>query len=389
MNIETQRKVQTVRDQLAGAFLEREQEVEILMLALLAGEHACLLGMAGTGKSEMLRKLASVLGMTGDDYFEIVMNKFTTPEQFLGPFSYQGVVQDKYERNTARRLPRAKVAFMDEVFKSGAALNTLLPIMCEGTFENGNGVEKIPLRLLVSASNELPEDESLAALLDRFALRWWVKPIQDRDNRRKLFQIASKSGRRAGAVGEVTARLSEAEWDEAMTDVMSVALCEDVAESLLSFREQLEREGIEYADRRWVKIVRVLQAKAYLEGDTEIDELHFAALTPALWSERDHIATVQRVAEAAVNPLLKECRDYYAKGSAEAWRLVESGDRQAMFAAPTILKKAKEKIVARRDAATGKTAQRIDALVVEMRGEFERLRETVKRKHAESMADKF
>lgn len=69
-------------------------------------------------------------------------------------------------------LPKASVAFIDEIFKANSAiLNTLLTILNERLYDNGSTRETVPLLCLVGASNELPESEELDALYDRFLLR--------------------------------------------------------------------------------------------------------------------------------------------------------------------------------------------------------------------------
>ena len=73
-------------------------------------------------------------------------------------------------------------AFADEIFKAGSSiLNTMLRILNERTFENGDGqFRKVPLAMCVAASNEWPGDDGgkeLGALFDRFLLRCKVDPL--------------------------------------------------------------------------------------------------------------------------------------------------------------------------------------------------------------------
>jgi MoxR-like ATPase len=66
------------------------------------------------------------------------------------------------------------------VFKANSAvLNSLLTILNERLFDNGNARVPVPLLCLVGASNELPESEELDALYDRFLLRCAVAQVSD------------------------------------------------------------------------------------------------------------------------------------------------------------------------------------------------------------------
>src|SRR5262249_12700742 len=69
-------------------------------------------------------------------------------------------------------LPEADIVFLDEVFKSNSAiLNSLLTLLNERRFTSGGQIIKCPLLSAFGASNEVPSDETLAAIFDRFILR--------------------------------------------------------------------------------------------------------------------------------------------------------------------------------------------------------------------------
>ena len=111
----------------------------------------------------------------GARYFQWLLTKFTTPEEVFGAVSLRALEQDEYRRVTTRKLPEAHVAFLDEVFKaSSSILNALLTLLNERRFHNGREIVAVPLLTLFGAANELPEEDELAAIYDRFLVRFVV-----------------------------------------------------------------------------------------------------------------------------------------------------------------------------------------------------------------------
>ena len=164
----------------------KDEAVGLALLSAIAGESIFFLGLPGTAKSMISRRITCAFRDIDQekDYFEYLMNEFSTPDEICGPVSLAKLNQDEYVRKTEGYLPSAKVAFLDEIWKSGPAiLNTLLTIINEKKFHNGKKVEKVPLISLAAASNELPErNRGLEALWDRFILRVIVNPVNNDDD---------------------------------------------------------------------------------------------------------------------------------------------------------------------------------------------------------------
>jgi len=146
-------KFAAARKELSAALMEREEEVDLVLTALVADEHVLLVGPPGCGKSLLLD---SLLSWTGGTKFSILFTKYTVPEECFGPVSLAALKEDRYVRVTAGKLPEADYCFLDEVYKaSSAILNTLLKILHERVYDAGDGVAReVPLKLCVAASNE-------------------------------------------------------------------------------------------------------------------------------------------------------------------------------------------------------------------------------------------
>jgi MoxR-like ATPase len=249
-------------DALEQGLVERRRHVRLALLAALAGEHTLLIGPPGTAKSELARRLH--LAFEDARYFERLLTRFSVPEELFGPLSISALEQDRYERQTAGYLPQASIAFIDEVFKANSAiLNALLTLLNERKFDNGAGREDCPLISVIGATNDVPAGEVAEAFFDRFLVRLPVEPVSPAGFRALLAIESAAPLRLEGA-------LSARERDAIALAAHAVAVGAAVADLLAEARAHLAAQKCYVSDRRWVKVVRLLQVAAATESRFEL-----------------------------------------------------------------------------------------------------------------------
>jgi MoxR-like ATPase len=317
-------KLLDLEAEINGRVFEREEAVRGFIVGLLSRSHVLFLGKKGAAKSMLLRLLCDGVRWEGvadgqDPYFRAQLTRDATTDELFGPVSAKGYAEDTFRRNTSGMLPEAKVALIEEVYKSNpTVLTRLLTIMAEGLFKNGTEPERrAPLRLLVGSSNELPDerDDSLEAFHDRFVLRYDIGYMKDPHNVRRMMERANAGGAAGhaspgGNATSIAPLLTEAEVDEAAAAARTVD-ASPVFDALEGVLEEVAALEIELSDRRQAALVGLIKAEAYLAGRESAERSDLSVLAHALWESEDHIADVKRIMMKAANPRAARAQEIF------------------------------------------------------------------------------
>src|SRR6476659_1504105 len=173
-------RINRFRQSLGRFFVQKQEIIDLMTGAAIAQEPLLLVGPPGTAKSDLVLKFKDALGVADEDYFEYMLTRFTEPSEIIGAIDIAKLRDGSYIRRKQGKLPTARVAFLDEIFKSNSAiLNILLTIINEKKFYQDGVPEPVPLRVLFAATNEIPEQGELAALKDRFVLKVMSRSVAD------------------------------------------------------------------------------------------------------------------------------------------------------------------------------------------------------------------
>jgi hypothetical protein len=237
----------------------------------------------------------------GAGYFEILMTRFTTPDEVVGPVSIEALRNNQFRRVTDGFLPKSHAAFLDELFTAGPAiLNIMLSILHGGVFHNGGIPETTDLLVTVAASNRIPHDPDLRPFFDRFVMRaetrqlsreeetglalfssWLREGVKLQTGERVPFpQLASLHDLRVlnRVLGfslpepEAPERengwlhtLADEQWNAMQEGFFKDATVGEMIRLMLSFQQS--SGTVETNVRRMLKLYKVMRARAALRGD--------------------------------------------------------------------------------------------------------------------------
>lgn len=247
-----------VIDVLKRRFVGRDEVVDLIALAVVAGEHLFLHGPPGTAKSALIRQFATAVR---GHYFEYLLTRFSEPNEVFGPIDLVRLREGTVATVTTGMLPEAEFVFLDELFNANSAiLNNLLSVLNERVYRRGAEVHQLPVLSLFSASNHLPEDDALKALFDRFLLRCHVDNLK-REAMPRLLAAGwelEESVMTESTVGASDLRALSRE----VYQVDLAGISERYADVVFKVRDL----GVALSDRRAVKILKLVAASALLCG---------------------------------------------------------------------------------------------------------------------------
>jgi MoxR-like ATPase len=301
---ELARRLQDGARRLEAQFLGKEEIIRLLFISAVAGEHMVMVGPPGTAKSALVRAFADTIDA---HYYDYLLTRFTEPNEIFGPVDIQAFRQGAYRRRVEGMLPEAEIAFLDEIFKANSAiLNSLLGVLNSRRFSHGNTTLAVPLISMFAASNEVPNDDALSALFDRFLLRVRVDYLDSYQFRGLLHKGAALESKALEHHALGTGRAIEATVSASELVAMQRGfgrLLDSMDEEFLATYKglvfQIRSEGIGLSDRRVVKMLKLFAASAVFDGRAQVNDADFFVLRH-VWNTPEQ----QDILQEIVGPIL-------------------------------------------------------------------------------------
>lgn len=295
-------KIRNLIKDLTTGLYERDEVMKLALLAAVSGESLFLLGPPGVGKSMVARRLK--YAFKDAQSFEYLMTRFSTPEEVFGPVSIKKLKEeDKYERKTEQYMPGANIVFLDEIWKSSSSIqNTLLTIINEKVYRNGEQEFPVDLKGLITASNELPpEGENFGPLYDRLLLRYHLHEIKDEQVFLKMITQTEEVYTDPVAEEHKISAADLSEWQEHIDAVRVedevLSLIRIIRDKLQEYNKKQDNPSLEIKvfDRRWKKIIRLLRTSAFLNGRDKVDLMDCFLMRHALWNQPQQIEVIEEI----------------------------------------------------------------------------------------------
>jgi MoxR-like ATPase len=286
-------KLNQVLQFVKDSFVGKNEIIDLLGISLIARENAFLLGPPGTAKSAIIRQLSECI--ENGKNFEYLLTRFTEPNEIFGPFDIRKLKEGELVTNTDGMMPEAALVFLDEIFNANSAiLNSLLMALNERIFRRGKETRKLPALMFVGASNLLPEDEALNALLDRFLIRIRCDYV-DTD---LLEEVLLAGWNLENRQNSVKPTITPAEITELQRQSKKVDLS-PIRKQFVDLVHNLRNTGIKVSDRRAVKIQNLLAASALICNRTEAITSDFWVLK-YIWDTEEQIEILAGIIDAII-----------------------------------------------------------------------------------------
>jgi MoxR-like ATPase len=275
--------------------VERREDIELLGLATISGVDTLFLGEPGVGKTWAIEGLVNYC-IADARLFTHLFAKDQSPSEVLGPLDIMAMKNGQIARLIDGFLPSANYGYCDEIFKaSPPMLNPMLDVLANRKLKVG-GLE-LDLSHLITifmSSNELPDREDLMAFRDRIGITKYVLPVRSPEGRRHVTDIQldyQSNGLDTSSIEPLALDEIHAIRDE----VRQVTVGEAVRQVMVDAQQKWAEAGHPPSQRRIGQMWKVIKARAWANGRSEVVTDDFLPAQHMAWNHPDHADSAREI----------------------------------------------------------------------------------------------
>ncbi|WP_086298843.1 BspA family leucine-rich repeat surface protein, partial [Campylobacter devanensis] len=160
---------------------------------------------------------------------------------------------------------------------------------------------------VVCASNEFPPDnQGLEALYDRMILRYFVRPLEERENFKKLFKSKKSNDIKPlepfsiSELEQIAIKSQDIKFEQNTMDLIcdlksQIQLLNQDKEYRKKLLSSDEYKPIYISDRRWKQCAELLQTAALLSDRDAVERYDLALLAHLLWSSEEDKVIIEKI----------------------------------------------------------------------------------------------
>lgn len=300
------KKIPKLIEEMKSKQIERDNEISMLVLTLFSKKNLFFLGSPGVGKTGILEVFSSVLenGKT----FDWTIKNDTKYEELFGDRYHDD--NGKLHYDTTNSMIDSHISILDEIWKGDSKiLNSLLSITSNSRTVEVRGIGRVKTSNIAtfSASNELPMDESLGALKDRFHVRMLVEPIEDDKNWMKFIS------RDYDRDPILKTKFTLEDIETIFKNAMNVEIPEDIYMIMLGIKNRIKAIELVCSDRRFDSASDILRVCAYLNGRGKVVPEDLFILKYIVWEVETDIAKIFNIICETIFGNIDEVENYFNK----------------------------------------------------------------------------
>jgi MoxR-like ATPase len=286
---------QDIAEFLKSQNVERDEDIDLLLLSTVSGVDALFLGDPGVGKTWMIELLVNYC-LTDMSLFSHLFAKDQSADEVLGPRDIMAMKNGVIARLTDGYMPDANYAYADEVFKaSPPMLNPLLDLLANRVLKVGGNVKDCgQLISILMSSNELPDREDLLAFRDRIGITKYVQPVRTPEGRRRVTDI-QLDFQANGLDTSTLTPLTLAEIHAIRAEVKQVVVNDACRQIMVDAQQKWTEAGHPPSQRRIGQMWKVIKAHAWAHSRSEVVADDFLPCQHMAWNHPDDADSARSV----------------------------------------------------------------------------------------------